>query len=216
MRILQPETTNRRTGLAFVRGLASLGALAAALALACVTPRPAAARIDVEGISQLDSATAVASGASASDGHHAGPLAVPDQFGPGSVLGVGNLRMKIINNGILGNPFTNTSTDPSAQWPGASGVEYLNAIYLMVAAVNPTATDPTSVRRCSFGREWRPPTLNPEDKIYRAYDGIINGARFVNDDGDHDDDPSIGSVARIDEDFLDGRDDDGDGKIDED
>ena len=98
----------------------------------------------------------------------------------------------------------------------ASGVEYLNAIYLMVAAVNPTATDPTSVRRCSFGREWRPPTLNPEDKIYRAYDGIINGARFVNDDGDHDDDPSIGSVARIDEDFLDGRDNDGDGKIDED
>src|SRR5262249_44978136 len=65
----------------------------------------------------------------------------------------------------------------------------------------------------SYLQEWRPPTLDPGDRIYRAYDGILNGTRFVNDDGDFD--PLTG-LARIDEDFLDGRDNDGDGKIDED
>ena len=65
----------------------------------------------------------------------------------------------------------------------------------------------------SYFREWRPPTLDPEDQIYRAYDGIINGTRFVNDDGDND--PFTGD-PKIDEDFLDGRDNDGDGRIDED
>src|SRR5262252_9341054 len=42
------------------------------------------------------------------------PLAIPDIFGPGSVLNVGNVIMKVTNNGILGNPFI-TSSDPSCQ-----------------------------------------------------------------------------------------------------
>src|SRR5205814_9631989 len=78
------------------------------------------------------------------------------------------------------------------------------------------ATHRHSWRRVSYGllpAEWRPATLDPEDRIYRAYDGIVNGTRFVNDDGDKD--PLTG-FDLVDEDFLDGRDNDGDGKIDED
>ena len=208
---LHPPVPLRR-----LRAAAAAGLLAA---LGVAGPRGAVAHVDLareSGIVQLDSATAVASGESPATWRNASPLAVPDQFGPGAVLGVGNVHMKVINNAVLGNPFTNTSTDPSAQWPGNSGVEYLNAIALAVGAVNPTATDPNAIRRVSYFREWRPPTLNPEDRIYRAYDGIINGQRNVNDDGDFILDPGVGRLDKIDEDFLDGHDNDGDGKIDED
>ncbi len=141
------------------------------------------------------------------------PADIPDVFGPGAVLRVGNVYMKVTNFGHCGNFFTNLSSDPAGQWPGASGVEYLSTIRLAVAAKNPQATDPNTIRRVSYLFEWRPPTLDPIDKIYKSYDGIINGARFVNDDKP---DLDARGVPRIDEDFLDGRDDDLDGKIDED
>lgn len=141
------------------------------------------------------------------------PAAIPDIFGPGAVLNVGNVFMKVTNNGIDGNPFTAVSSDPSCQWPGASSVEYMNFIGLGVGAVNPLATDPTALRRVSLFQEWRPATLEAEDRIYRAYDGIVNGSRFINEDGDSDDRFGFGLY---DEDFLDGRDNDGDGNIDED
>ena len=141
------------------------------------------------------------------------PAAIPDIFGPGAVLTVGNLFMKVTNYGLVGNPFTNVSSDSSCQWPGPSGIEYMNFIGLSVGAVNPLAADPTAVRRVSLNTEWRPPTLDVEDRMYRGYDGIISGTRFVNDDSDID--PLTGDPL-IDEDFLDGRDNDGDGSIDED
>ena len=141
------------------------------------------------------------------------PNAIPDIYGPGAVLTVGNVVMKVTNYGVIGNPYTNISSDPSGQWPGASGVEYLNFILPAVGGVNPTATDPTAVRRVSYNPEWWPPTPDPEDRMYRAYDGIINGNRLVNDDADFN--PFTGE-PNIDEDFLDGRDNDGDGRIDED
>src|SRR6185295_14345021 len=75
------------------------------------------------------------------------------------------------------------------------------------------ATDPTAMRRVSSGREGFPPTADPEDRMYRAYDGIVNGARLINDDSDFN--PFTGD-PNVDEDFLDGRDNDGDGRIDED
>ncbi|TMQ66387.1 MAG: hypothetical protein E6K78_06550 [Candidatus Eisenbacteria bacterium] len=150
---------------------------------------------------------------SAPQGRNATPAAIPDVYGPGAVLNVGDVVMKVTNNGYLGNPFTNTSSDPSGQWPGTSGVEYLFFIAPAVAAVNPNATDPAAVRRVSYAGEWWPPSPDPEDRIYRSYDGAVNGARFVNDDGDRD---PITLKPLIDEDFLDGRDNDGDGKIDED
>ena len=140
------------------------------------------------------------------------PADIPDVFGPGAVLRVGNVYMKVTNFGHCGNFFTTLSSDPAGQWPGASGVEYLSTIRLAVGAVNPQATDPNAVRRVSYLFEWRPPTLDKVDKIYKSYDGIINGNRFVNDDKDRD----LSGVPRIDEDFLDGRDNDGDGEIDED
>ena len=129
------------------------------------------------------------------------------------MLTVGNVAMKITNAGQIGNPFTALSSDPSGQWPGASGVEYLDFIRPGIGGVNPTATDPNAVRRVSYYPEWNPPSADPEDRMYRAYDGIINGNQLVNDDGDHD--PFTGNPL-IDEDFLDGRDNDGDGRIDED
>src|SRR6267378_2640321 len=141
-----------------------------------------------------------------------GPMDIPDVFGPGAVLTVGNIQMKITNFGHVGNLFMNLSSDPSAQWPGPSGIEYLSSIRLAVGAVNPTATDPTALRRVSYLLEWRPPTLQREDRIYKAYDWIINGSRYTNDDGDKD----LDKNPLIDEDFLDGHDNDGDGKIDED
>jgi len=58
-------------------------------------------------------------------GRRATPAAIPDINGPGAVLNVGSVVMKVTNFGTIGNPFVNLSTDPSAQWPGASGVEYL-------------------------------------------------------------------------------------------
>jgi hypothetical protein len=142
-------------------------ARAASLALLVVglaAPHAAHARIDLlkeSGIIKLDPETEAAT---SRPGRPNDPLAQEDRFGPGSVLTVGNIQMKVVNNGTFGNPFTNTSSDPSGQWPGASGIEYLNAIVLMVGAVNPTATDPVSIRRVSYFCEWRPPTLDPRTR----------------------------------------------------
>lgn len=144
------------------------------------------------------------------------PFAIPNIFTAGSgVLKVGKIAMKITNNGILGNPFTNLTSDPSGQWPGQSSIEYLNAMAIGVGAVNPTASDPNAVRRVSYSREWRQLSLEPEDDIFPAYDGITNGIRFSNDDGDFDN-SYVPPKPKIDEDHLDGRDNDGDGRVDED
>ena len=143
----------------------------------------------------------------------ASPTDIPDIYGPGAVLNIGNVHMKVTNMGVIGNPFFATSSDPSGQWPGASGVEYLNAIVLAVGAVNPAEIDPTLRRRVSSGSEWRPATLDPADRIYSSFEGVAGGKQLVNDDNDRD--PFTG-LLRVDEDFLDGRDNDGDGKIDED
>ncbi len=144
-------------------------------------------------------------------------MAVPDIFGHGAVLDVGKLVMKVTNFGLFGNPFNTVSSDPSCQWPGQSSVEYMNFVALAVGAVNPQATDPNAIRRVSYGGlfEMRPATLNPEDKIYPAYDGVVNGVRFLNDDSDVLV-TQTGTEQLIDEDFLDGHDNDGDGRIDED
>jgi hypothetical protein len=138
--------------------------------------------------------------------------ALPDIFGPGAVLRAGDVRMKVTNFGFVGNVFPNLSSDPSGQWPDSSGVTYLNGIALAVGAVD-FAGSADHPRRASFFTNWRPATLDAVDRIYSSYDGMTNGARFVNDDNDHDS-PTL--EPRVDEDFLDGRDNDGDGLIDED
>ncbi len=194
------------------RGACGIG-LALALALAGEAHgqvRPG--KVDPDGLTLDGIRAALPQYFTPEGGRVARPADVPDVFGPGAVLTSGRLFMKVTNFGHCGNFFTNLSSDPAGQWPGASGVEYLSTIRLAVGAVNPQATDPNAVRRVSYLFEWRPPTLDPLDRIYRAYDGILHGQRYVNDDNDHDPD----GTPRIDEDFLDGRDNDGDGLIDED
>ncbi|MBI1796778.1 MAG: hypothetical protein HY076_06280 [Candidatus Eisenbacteria bacterium] len=144
------------------------------------------------------------------------PMAVPDIFGPGAVLNVGNIYMKVTNFAIIGNPFTNVSSDPSGQWPGASGIEYLSFMAIGIGGVNSSETDPASIRRVSYQAEWRPQTLDPVDRMYKSYDGQINGLRLFDDDGDAAAHDPLDAQQWVDEDFLDGRDNDGDGKIDED
>ena len=39
-----------------------------------------------------------------------------------------------------------------------------------------------AVRRVSYFMEWRPQTLDPEDRVYRSYDGAVFSTRHVNDD----------------------------------
>lgn len=192
--------------------LKRVGALVLIVVLAAV-PRLALAHLDESDVDYQNLKAALMPDPGPRGGGRTTPMAIPDIFGPGAVLNVGNVYMKVTNNGFNGNPFTATSSDPSGQWPGASSIEYLNFLALAVGAVNPFASDPNAVRRVSYAQEWRPATLDPEDKIYRGYDGIVNGVRFGNDDGDSD--PLTGD-PRIDEDFLDGRDNDGDGRIDED
>jgi hypothetical protein len=134
------------------------------------------------------------------------PAAVPEVRGPGRVTNTSRVWLKATNIGIMGNAFPTLSNDPSAQWPGPSGVEYLFYWGLWVGAAIPGATSPNEHYRVSQSIEWRPPTLEPEDRIYTSYDGAPNGLREFDDDGD----------GRTDEDFQNGRDDDGDGLIDED
>ncbi len=173
---------------------------------------PVSARVDFAGKAIGDSTGAVtgvnpvATGTLRQNGNPVHIDDVPDINGPGHVSTVGNVWLKTTNIGVMGNPFTANSSDPSAQWPGPSSVEYLFYFGLWVGAKNPAALDPANVRRVSQNTEWRPPTLNPEDHIYQAYEGQVNGIRDFDDDGD----------GKVDEEFLNGKDDDGDGKIDED
>ncbi len=139
-------------------------------------------------------------------GGHLAPHAVPDINGPGHVTTAGRVWMKSTNIGYMGNPFPALSSDPGAQWPGPSGVEYLFNWSLWVGAKNPGAGANAEPYRVSAGIEWRPPSLDPVDRIHHAYEGSIGGLREFDDDGD----------GRSDEEWLNGRDDDLDGAIDED
>jgi len=112
----------------------------------------------------------------------------------------------VTNIGVMGNAFKTTSDDPSAQWPGSSGVEYLYYWALWVGGVDPTAERAEDRYRVSAAIEWRPPSLAPFDRIYTTQDGTPGGFRGFDDDGD----------GRMDEDPLNGHDDDGDGAVDED
>ncbi len=186
-----------------------LGLVAVGLALGVAVP--ASARVldrDLQALVDSSSAGLDGQPGSLRGGGHGplGPQAVPEINGPGRVSTVGNVWLKTTNIGVMGNPFTANSSDPSAQWPGPSGNEFLFYWGLWVGAKNPEAQDPTQVRRVSSNTEWRPPSLAPQDRIYQSYDGQVGGQRDFNDDGD----------LLVDEEFLNGKDDDNDGRIDED
>jgi hypothetical protein len=130
--------------------------------------------------------------------------------GEGFVHNVGNLWVNVTNLGVIGNPWKALSTDPSGQYPPGSGVEYLYASGIWVGAM--IGDDPNPyVSTALYQTEFRPSTL-PVDTIYESYEGFPGGVRFFNDDGDVD----ILGRPIIDEERHDGKDDDGDGLIDED
>jgi hypothetical protein len=134
------------------------------------------------------------------------PTDAPDIFGFGKVTRAGNVWMKTTNIGVMGNPYTEISSDPACQWPGPSGVEYLYYVGLWVGAVDPTTTEPALRRRVSNTTEWRPRSLDPVDHIYETSANDASGQPYVDDDHD----------GKLDEDPKNGIDDDGDGLIDED
>jgi hypothetical protein len=140
------------------------------------------------------------------------------------VMNVGEVHINITNWGLIGSHYSNARTysdAPSAQWPAGSGNEYLWGAGLWVGGVV------LGERLVSTG-QYATEILaqdNPEDTIYEAIGGVLtrppgnpdaSGRRFPepnpNDDEDEDDEGN----PRIDEEILNGYDDDEDGLIDED
>jgi len=181
-----------------MRVLAALGALLVACVLCAYAPGGARAHI-------LADLPPAATGATSHRGGVA-PTAVPDIQGPGHFTTGSRLWLKTTNIGVMGNPFTAESDDPSAQWPGASGVEYLFYWGLWVGAVVPGESQPQYRYRVSQNTEWRPPSLDPVDHIYETRPSDPGTLYWVDDDHD----------GKTDEEFMNGKDDDGDGRIDED
>ncbi len=125
------------------------------------------------------------------------------------VHNVGSLQMNVTNWGVLGS-FPGLGWDisdaPSAQWPAGSGVEYLYVAGLWVGAKqNGIPRVSTAYPDHEFF-----PGAGPTATVYESHEGGPGGSRpqhsFADDDLD----------GLIDEDPLDGIDNDDDGRIDED
>jgi hypothetical protein len=178
-------------------GITGLVATAAVLAAVLAPSGPALARVEVAGLDPAGGVKAPASG-------------VYEIRGEGFVHNVGNLWVNVTNLGVIGNPWKNLSTDPSAQYPPGSGIEYLYGAGIWVGARVGDGQN-YYVSTALPATEFRPTTL-PVGTIYESYEGFPGGNRFVNDDGDVDE---FGR-ERIDEEVQDGIDNDDDGNIDED
>ncbi len=131
-------------------------------------------------------------------------------FDGSGIHNVGNLHMHVCNWGCFGSyPSSNwpTAEYPSAQWPGNSSTEYLYIAGLWIGAKKGGIP---VVSTAAYQIEFRPPgTEDMDAKIYHAYEGIQNGSRLPSPDDDDKDGFSN-------EDWQNGIDDDGDGKVDED
>ncbi len=122
---------------------------------------------------------------------------------------VGNLQVHVCNWGAFGSyPSSNWPTRdfPSAQWPANSGVEYLFIAGLWVGAKKGGIP---VVSTAAYAYEFQPVATDPDARIYTSFEGAVGGARLP---GPADDDKD----GLVDEDRLDGIDNDGDGQIDED
>jgi len=122
----------------------------------------------------------------------------------GPVLEAGRFAMRVTNIGVIGNAFFNKglSFDPSFEFPKGSGHECLEHAELWVAA---TRQDGTSSVSGGPIFEFRP-TLDSADVVQVRFAGDRGTRATFDDDGDQ----------AVDEEFLDGRDNDGDGEVDED
>ena len=134
------------------------------------------------------------------------------------VMNVGEMQLNITNHGLIGawSGANCTLCDaPSAQWPAGSGVDYLWSAGLWVGA---TMLGEALVSTGQPAREFRP-LDEIEATIYEAIGGVLTrptgnpdakGARMPDTEADDDED------GEMDEEILDGYDDDGDLMIDED
>lgn len=141
-----------------------------------------------------------------------------------AVMNVGELQINITNFGLIGSAFSNNSTysaAPSAQWPAGSGNEYLYAAGLWVGGV---LLGEQLVSTGVYEGEIRARSEVVEDTVYEAKGGQLvrpvntgaSGRRFPEPDPNDDDDFFDNGAPKIDEETLNGFDDDGDGLIDED
>jgi hypothetical protein len=138
---------------------------------------------------------------------------------------VGLLQMQITNIGMIGNFFIDAF---SAGWRGG---EYLFAAGLWVGAKR--SDNQPHVTTAVYDLEFLPPT-DPEWTVYESFEGAFGGNRLGFSAGPQEtfrmagepigdittsganDDWNGGDDVQIDEDFLNGLDDDGDGAVDED
>jgi hypothetical protein len=133
---------------------------------------------------------------------------------------VGQALVHVSNLGFFGR-FGVDLDNPSCEWPAGSNNEYLYAAGLWVGGVvtdRETGLSDTLVSAAVYQVEFRP---NPDDlleTIYETWEGAANSTRLYDDDGDCND--HLFSADRpfqwFDEDPYNGRDDDGDGLVDED
>lgn len=133
---------------------------------------------------------------------------------------VGQALVHVSNLGFFGR-FGVDLDNPSCEWPAGSNNEYLYAAGLWVGGIvrnRQTGLSDTLVSAAVYQVEFRP---NPDDlleTIYETWEGAANSTRLFDDDGDCSD--HIFSPDRpfqwFDEDPYNGRDDDGDGLVDED
>jgi|GEM_PF-415622 len=141
------------------------------------------------------------------------------------VMNVGELQVNITNWGLIGSHFSNATTysdAPSAQWPAGSGNEYLWCAGLWVGGV---LLGERLVSTGQYETEIRAQT-NVQDTIYEGISGVLTrpagnddagGRRFPEPNPNDDEDfNELTGEPRIDEEILNGYDDDEDGKIDED
>lgn len=125
------------------------------------------------------------------------------------VHNVGQLHLHTGNWGAFGSMPSSSvpySHAPSAEWPAGSGVEYLFVAGLWVGAIKAGVP---AVSTAAYETEFRP-TQDPIDVVYYSIEGATGGKRLPNVNADDDGD------GTIDEEWLDGRDNDADAAIDED
>ena len=121
----------------------------------------------------------------------------------------GQVRALVTNWGQVGSMPGSSgvfANEPSAQWPGRSGIEYLWVGGWWIGA---TRLGEPHVTTGTYSREFDPGS-DSDNHIYETRAGAPSGSRAPSPDADDDED------GRVDEDWLDGRDNDSDGVFDED
>jgi hypothetical protein len=147
-----------------------------------------------------------------SDGHDDDQAYTKDSIFEGWWHDVGELLLHVSNFGYFGR-FYWDSDNPSAEWPAGSDDEFLFASGLWVGGVR-SRDDSTVVSSAVYQLEFRPYVEFPDGFyiprdlliIYETFEGAARGERLIDDDGD----------GVVDEDPLNGWDNDGDALDDED